>query len=82
MPSDPSRRRFPRKKTRHTVDLCFDDTTIEALMVDVSEGGVGLLLRDGDQVPDTFTVRMRSGETRTAEIVWRGYPRCGAIFRL
>ena len=80
MPLDPSRRRFPRRKTKDTVEVCFDDVVIECLMTDISEHGVGLMLHAGDKLPDLFTIVMRTGERRRTKIVWRGYPLCGTIF--
>ena len=76
-----SRRRFPRRRTKGRSRIRFDQTVIDCLIVDRSEGGVGLLLREGDTVPDIFFVEIPTGKSRRVEIVWRGYPRCGAVFR-
>ncbi len=80
MQLEPMRRRFPRKKTKDSVEACFDNIVLECLMIDVSEQGVGLMLRPGDELPDFFTIVMRTGKRRRTKIIWRGYPLCGGVF--
>ena len=74
-------RRFPRRRVKGRARIQFDETSIDCFIVDQSDGGVGLLLRDGDTIPDTFSLHVEPARPRRAEIVWRGYPRCGAVFR-
>ena len=81
MPSGPEQRRFPRRRTSAVVRIDSAGTMIEAVIKDISEGGVGLLLRSGDTLADSFTIEVKPNQWRRAEIVWRGYPRCGAVFR-
>ena len=74
-------RRFPRRRTRSVVRVDCEGVSLEVLVVDISASGLGLLLRPGDTLSDIFSVEMRPNQWRRAEVVWRGYPRCGAIFK-
>ena len=81
MPSGRDYRRFPRVRTKDLVRVRFQGVTRECSLTDKSQGGVGLMLRAGEELPDQFTIELSGGKVRQAEIVWRGYPRCGAVFR-
>ena len=80
MQSGPSRRRFPRRKTKASVQAVYDNVVLECQLTDISRQGVGLMLRSGDKLPDSFTLVMKTGERRRTKIVWRGYPLCGGAF--
>ena len=81
MPPASNQRRFPRRKTRDVVRLDWGESSAEALMTDISATGVGLLLHPGETLPDVFSIHISPNLRRAARIVWRGYPRCGAVFQ-
>ncbi|MHB8286936.1 MAG: PilZ domain-containing protein [Caulobacteraceae bacterium] len=75
------RRVFPRRRVSASADILVNNMKQHCVVIDRSAGGVGLLLRDGEQVPDQFTLVTATGEHLPLQVVWRHYPKCGAIFR-
>ncbi|WP_158914575.1 PilZ domain-containing protein [Caulobacter sp. S45] len=73
------RRSFPRKRSRASARIWSPHGSLDCVVVDISSGGAGLLLRREDAVPDAFELELSSGERIAARVVWRALPHCGVV---
>ena len=74
-----------RKFTRRDIDLVVhidarDGTTIAAEMLDLSQGGVRLKVRNPDNLPEQFMLQLSATIYRWSRIAWRSTDEVGVEF--
>jgi hypothetical protein len=77
------RRRVPRRRTKLSVAVVWDEPPelIRATIKDISELGARLLLDEDAVPPDEFDViELTAGRLHEARVVWRAEPYIGVAF--
>lgn len=83
MAAQDERRRLPRRRTRLSVAVAWDEPpqVIRGTFKDLSEIGGRLLLDEDTGVPDSFDViQLTAGVLHEARVVWRAEPFIGVAF--
>ena len=83
MAGQDERRRLPRRRTRLSVAVVFDEppVVVRATIKDISDLGARLLLDESTPIPDAFDViELTAGRLRECRIVWRAEPFVGVAF--
>ena len=70
-----------RKHRRRTLDvLAYVETPTACSLVDVSETGAKLIVRDPASLPDEFLLRLQPDLRKWCRVVWRGTEQVGIEF--
>ena len=83
MAGQDERRRLPRRRTRLSIAVVWDDPAeyARATVKDISELGARLLLDEDANTPDEFDViQLTAGVLHEAKVVWRAEPFIGVAF--
>ena len=81
-PAELELREAPRKPFRCPAWATVAEQTHACKLVDLSEGGAGLIFDKPEELPDTFTLHLMNRETLSlpCHVVWRDGAQIGVVF--
>lgn len=81
-PDDSTRREHPRVRTLKSAQIIYNNWNCitDCVILNVSDGGAAIQLRDFIDIPENFLLKTQYGSTRTCEVCWRHGKKLGIRF--